>query len=267
MDLIPFAFDINSKQIVDIGSVPSGLACKCVCPSCKHPLVAKKGNVNKWHFSHQPNVDYEDICLYTPARAARAMLMQMLPSLKLINTPDYVHVATGTIITTSTAVELTSVKVCDDNEQPHNAILSVGKHTILLYLGLSNIDKPKSLNAEHSMLFVDLNRFIEIFTNENRLTATEQLWRMMSLPHPAKEWVYHVKEKSLKFKPQRPNPLRLAQNKLPPIKIGASDGTAIIPMSAKFICIPCNHKYDGIIPGLNPCPKCNEYMYRKKLPT
>jgi hypothetical protein len=194
------------------------------------------------------------------------MLMQMLPNLKVLNTPDYVHGPTGTIITTSTSVELTSVKLCDDKDQPHNAILSVGKHSILLYLGLSSLDKPKWLYAEHSMLFVDLNRFIEIFNNEGRWTASEQLWRMMSLPHPAKEWVYHVKEKSLKFKPQRPNRLRLGQNKLPPIKMGGSGGTTIIPMSGKFICIPCNQKYDGITPGLNPCPKCNEYLYRKKLP-
>ncbi|MGN5043167.1 competence protein CoiA family protein [Aeromonas sp. 3P] len=47
------AFDA-SKGIVSIEDVPSGKACGCTCIDCNEPLVAKKGEVNRHHFAHEP---------------------------------------------------------------------------------------------------------------------------------------------------------------------------------------------------------------------
>ena len=56
------AFASNSVQLaygehkdgrmVHVGAVPQGLACGCVCPACKSPLVARKGAVKVAHFAH-----------------------------------------------------------------------------------------------------------------------------------------------------------------------------------------------------------------------
>ncbi|MCX0445429.1 hypothetical protein [Aeromonas veronii] len=43
-----------SRQIVSIEDVPSGKACRCTCIDCDEPLVAKKGQVNRHYFSHEP---------------------------------------------------------------------------------------------------------------------------------------------------------------------------------------------------------------------
>ena len=46
-----FAINVNDKRPVHISQVNSGL-CECTCFECGKPLVAKKGKINAWHFSH-----------------------------------------------------------------------------------------------------------------------------------------------------------------------------------------------------------------------
>jgi hypothetical protein len=47
---IPFA--LSDGNYVGVDDVPRGLACGCVCPGCKHPLVARHGDVLEHHFAH-----------------------------------------------------------------------------------------------------------------------------------------------------------------------------------------------------------------------
>ncbi len=51
MNKIPFGIDEDGNwQTAD--SVPNGLNCKCICPACELPLVAKQGQSVTWHFAH-----------------------------------------------------------------------------------------------------------------------------------------------------------------------------------------------------------------------
>lgn len=52
MSLIPFAYSTKLKKLVDVSEVLGGLSCKCFCPSCNMKLLARKGEINKHHFSH-----------------------------------------------------------------------------------------------------------------------------------------------------------------------------------------------------------------------
>lgn len=49
---------------ITIDSVPSGLNPDCLCISCKSPLVAKKGDIYRHHFSHQNNDNHP--CDWSP---------------------------------------------------------------------------------------------------------------------------------------------------------------------------------------------------------
>ncbi|WP_440201854.1 competence protein CoiA family protein [Alloalcanivorax venustensis] len=49
---IPFAYSLTLDRVVEISTVPPGRRCDCLCPSCGQAMVAKKGSVNQWHFSH-----------------------------------------------------------------------------------------------------------------------------------------------------------------------------------------------------------------------
>ena len=55
MSLIPFAYSIPFKKLVDVSDVSNGLSCMCLCPSCNMKLLARKGEINEHHFSHFDN--------------------------------------------------------------------------------------------------------------------------------------------------------------------------------------------------------------------
>lgn len=50
-------FGLLDGQLVTINDVSSGLACGCLCPACKQPLVARKGSQKVHHFAHAIKTD------------------------------------------------------------------------------------------------------------------------------------------------------------------------------------------------------------------
>lgn len=49
--LLPFGQDASGRMVA-VNEVERGAACGCVCPQCKTPLIAKKGDVIRHHFAH-----------------------------------------------------------------------------------------------------------------------------------------------------------------------------------------------------------------------
>lgn len=45
-------YGLRGNKLIHIDNVEKGLACNCVCPHCRTPLVAKKGEHNAKHFAH-----------------------------------------------------------------------------------------------------------------------------------------------------------------------------------------------------------------------
>lgn len=41
----------------EVGDVPRGRRCGCICPSCKAGLVAKQGTEKEWHFAHDARAE------------------------------------------------------------------------------------------------------------------------------------------------------------------------------------------------------------------
>ncbi len=52
----PIAFDRNSEAVVTVKDVPRGKSDGIVCIACNRPVLARKGNIRKWHFAHLPGV-------------------------------------------------------------------------------------------------------------------------------------------------------------------------------------------------------------------
>jgi len=44
-------------SLVHVSSVSRGLSCDCICPVCRDPLIARKGQVMAHHFAHSGNRD------------------------------------------------------------------------------------------------------------------------------------------------------------------------------------------------------------------
>lgn len=48
-------FGLRDGRMVEVSEVESGLACRCVCPSCGQPLQARKGPIRTHYFAHDPS--------------------------------------------------------------------------------------------------------------------------------------------------------------------------------------------------------------------
>jgi hypothetical protein len=56
MSDIKLTLGLREGVLVDVANAERGLACACVCPSCKERLVARKGKITRHHFAHQRGV-------------------------------------------------------------------------------------------------------------------------------------------------------------------------------------------------------------------
>jgi hypothetical protein len=61
---VKLPYGMRDGRLIHISdeSVPSGQNCGCVCPECGEPLIAKKGEVNQYYFSHRGYYEGAGIC-------------------------------------------------------------------------------------------------------------------------------------------------------------------------------------------------------------
>lgn len=72
---------LKAGVVVGVSQVASGLACRCLCPSCGEPLVAKKGGLVQHHFAHQSGTECpgaHETALHLAAKQAIARRRELL---------------------------------------------------------------------------------------------------------------------------------------------------------------------------------------------
>lgn len=78
--LIPFGLHKETNELVNVGSVPRGVACDCIFPCCKTPLIARQGTVKEWHFAHRSqgvHKETETLCSLSFEVSVRLMIRQI----------------------------------------------------------------------------------------------------------------------------------------------------------------------------------------------
>ena len=93
LTLVPFAMRESDRALVDVSQVPRGGASGCVCPSCHTPLIARRGEVNVWHFAHATRANYAqttDRCDYSFFVSVRMMARQIMGGSQTIALPPMV---------------------------------------------------------------------------------------------------------------------------------------------------------------------------------
>lgn len=85
MDL-KLPFGMRDGRLVHISEVERGLKCGCLCPSCSHQLVARKGEQVVHHFAHHKGED----CQKSVETALHLAAKQVLEEEKRIRVPEVV---------------------------------------------------------------------------------------------------------------------------------------------------------------------------------
>lgn len=80
-----------------IADVASGRACGCICPACRSPLIAKKGDILEWHFAHEPGQERPE-CEAGALNLFARLMLEYLQSLACGPTPPRAGGATITRI-------------------------------------------------------------------------------------------------------------------------------------------------------------------------
>jgi hypothetical protein len=82
-------YGLCADDLKHVSQVENGLACNCVCPNCKYPLIAKNNPTNKKaaHFAHQS----EKECAGAIETALHLLAKSILQKTKRLTLPDYHH--------------------------------------------------------------------------------------------------------------------------------------------------------------------------------
>jgi hypothetical protein len=278
MNLIPFALSLETNLLVDVADVQSGKQCGCICPSCKIPLIAKKGNVIEWHFAHDSQFiekDQELSCDFSWAVAVKMMIKQLLLEGTTLALPEYYidfkdigyHKSKRKIkVTDSSTIyysnpELKSL-ACDVTVEVKGkklGIILLSKHS------------PSLVEASfEQLLFGVLAINIENIGYDNEGKAVNQLrnhlQRLLESKTSAKQWLYHRREKAAYLNASEQEKLLKEQPVNEPIKTSNKiKKTTQTLQTMQWYCLSCQLEYKGYSTGINPCPKCNSHFYRKPM--
>jgi len=278
MNLIPFALSLNTNLLVDVADVQSGRKCGCICPSCNIPLIARKGDVNEWHFAHDSQFiekDQELCCDFSWAVAVKMMIKQLLLEGNTLTLPEYyinfqgigyqktkqqIKVTDSSIIHYSNP-ELKSL-ACDVTVEVKGKKLG--------FILLTN-HSPSFVDASFEQtLFGVLAISIEDIGYDDEGKAVNHLrnhlQRLLESKTCAKRWLYHRREKAAFIKATEQETLLGTMVTNEPRKVNNTIQKPIKTLQKiQWYCVACHLEYQGYSTGENPCPKCNSHFYRKPM--
>ncbi len=276
MNLIPFAYLASTHELIDVADVPSGKNCQCYCPSCKIPLIAKKGDIKDWHFAHDSQfIDKEQIepCDFSWAVAVKMMLKQLLIEGVEILLPDY-HMELPSVgyKSTSKQVLITKSSIAEYRspilkEYGCDIVLEIEGKKLGLIFALNKRDTNDEPYVDPhlvGLIGIDINSFAYDETG-NAINHLRAYLKLSIEGHVrGKYWIYHARQRSVVEKElQRQRTLKNIE--LSRDTRQGRNKAQITTIEKSWFCVACNHSYQGKNIGLNPCPKCNSHFYRKAL--
>lgn len=157
-------------KLVSVDEVENGLACRCICPACGAPLVAKQGPDTASHFAHHVDTGckagFETILHRTAKKVLAEVLAFKLPPFVRGQGKDREEIIAGGMMTFDRAVlEKRSGRTVPD------VILYFGDRALLVELVVTHWCAQEKIDllkiGDISCVEVDLSGYQEIWTEEN----------------------------------------------------------------------------------------------------
>ncbi len=297
LNLIPFGLNENSGELLDVSDVPKGRKCGCICPSCKTPLIARKGKVNVWHFAHASRSVYsktERECELSFYVSVRMMARQIIGSELELDLPEYVDfvkdnhpyyddlISLPFLISEQQSIILSDVKVEQYFLGTNVDVMGdVMGYAFIIYFTHPSRDIPlELLNARDSkigIISISLTELPTLFFKHRRSGASYQtiLFEYLTSDIASKQWVFHPRYKRKKEEAREILDQQIAQLKTC-AKHEAQDNTILEEKStymlsvteapvrrlANFECVQCHVGWQDWDPSGSVCPACNTHLFR-----
>lgn len=139
-------YGLLDDTLISIEEVENGLACNCVCPHCKAPLIAKKGEKRVKHFAHYKLAD----CNHGTESALHLMAKSIIVETCKIFVPyfpktEYDFTYNGKVVTFEKA-------------EPEKILSNSIRGDVVLYNGSGYLNVEIKVTHE-----VDLSKTVELF--------------------------------------------------------------------------------------------------------
>lgn len=182
----------TKSELLHIDSVPNGLGCNCVCPHCKHELLAKNGgSKNTHHFAHASGAEE---CGKARMTALHILAQQILAKDMKVMLPDYIGkyyppVRTGLMVFDEVLVEKNS-NVGDSQIRPDCIGIKYDEfgltHKLLIEIRVTHkVDEHKLQHirsAESACIEIDLSEMlktdysVESITQRLKEGKSDRIW-------------------------------------------------------------------------------------------
>lgn len=131
--------------MVEVGDVPLGRECGCICPSCKCGLLARQGEKNEWHFAHDKDSSDRPVgdCEISFESACRLFAIDLLKrecNLK-ITTPERWVVLKGESVQVAEIKQII-VSGARDAKEYDDVEASMGEFTLVVHFDYSSRLEP-----------------------------------------------------------------------------------------------------------------------------
>lgn len=174
MKPIKLPFGLNeSGVLVHISEVEKGKKCGCICPGCKSPLIARKGEKRQEHFKHAAVIECEDAFESAVHLAAKRIIAER----KRLTLPQYPisvskkdsrgreYTAQKTIVKHGTSIDFASV---EEEVELHgmraDIVAKKGAHQLLVEIfyrhKVDDEKRKKIAEARISAIEIDLSALL-----------------------------------------------------------------------------------------------------------
>ncbi len=192
-------FGLKNGILLSINDVERGLACDCICPSCKSKLIAKKGDSKIHHFAHY-SVESCSTSIETALHLAAKEIIEkekyfVIPPLKIENPNSNFEKIS---LFESRKISFTDVRLeVSLSDIKPDLIIYIGEKKLMIEIAVTHfVDKEKyeKIKLKNiSTIEVDLKSLKDGFTYQD-------LKRMVLDSINNKEWIYNTKKNELENK-------------------------------------------------------------------
>lgn len=182
---IKIQYGLLNNELVHVDSVPKGLACNCVCPSCKRTLVARKGDKTTHHFAHYNN----NQCDTAYETTLHILAKEILKESKKIQIPPVYIGLNNIMVSDEYNVDIDKVELEKRINDIIPDIVIYARNNILLLevyvthkLNTEKIAKIKEY--KYSTIQIDLSHL-------DRHISKEELTKILIDSSKYKSWIYN----------------------------------------------------------------------------
>jgi hypothetical protein len=268
---IPFGLFTTTNELVDVADVELGKKCNCICPSCRTPLIARKGNIKIWHFAHASKNVYETTereCDYSFYLSVRLMARQLI-STKLtlalpayhgfVELPDNSHdysIQDKFVITEEKDISIRDIEV----ETNFFGIIvdlvgNIEDYKFVVYFVHPGRKVPPELyrpdTRKCGVISVDFTSLPELFlkARDEGISYKDAMMRFLTHDRESKKWIFH------------PNFHKAEAEAMESLTQRFKNERRLV----KFNCILCQINWEGSIQGGNICPICGDHLYSRQI--